>query len=83
MLALSWSMKSFFGTPISQDNLVTPEMIPSARLLSMTCMLTSLVVGHHTMIQHLESKAANPDLVFLSLPCTYTFTGPKTSICVK
>ena len=28
ILAPSWSMKSFLGTPISQLNLVTPEMIP-------------------------------------------------------
>ena len=75
MLARSWSMKSFLGIPILQDRRVTPEMISSAKLLSKTCMFTKRVVGHTvTIIQHLESRAFNPDLVFLSLPCTYTFT---------
>jgi hypothetical protein len=47
-------------------------------------MLTGLDVGPTvTLIQHLESRTANIDLLFLSLPCTYTFTGPNKSICAK
>ena len=78
-IAGSWSQKIIFGTPASQDNLVTPSTMPAELSFSNTWRLTALVVMHTAVITQTFASRTCLFLVLFSNPGTNTVRGPNRS----